>query len=49
VIYANHLLRAAYPQMVKTAEIILRHGRALEAEPLLASISEALSIIPENR
>jgi phosphoenolpyruvate phosphomutase / 2-hydroxyethylphosphonate cytidylyltransferase len=49
VIYANHLLRAAYPQMVKTAEIILRHGRALEAEPLLASISEALGIIPDNR
>ena len=49
VIYANHLLRAAYPQMVKTAESILHNGRALEAEPLLSPISEALSIIPENR
>ena len=49
VIYANHLLRAAYPQMVKTAESILHHGRALEADPLLSPINEALSIIPENR
>jgi phosphoenolpyruvate phosphomutase len=49
VIYANHLLRAAYPQMVKVAEVILRHGRALEAEPYLAPIKEALAIIPENQ
>ena len=49
VIYANHMLRAAYPQMVKVAETILRHGRSLEADPYLAPISDALSIIPENR
>jgi phosphoenolpyruvate phosphomutase / 2-hydroxyethylphosphonate cytidylyltransferase len=49
VIYANHLLRAAYPQMVKVARTILENGRALEADPYLAPISEALSIIPENR
>ena len=48
VIYANHMLRAAYPQMRKVAESILEHGRALEAEPYLASISDALAIIPEN-
>lgn len=48
VIYANHMLRAAYPQMVRVAETVLRHGRALEAEPLLAPISDALRIIPEN-
>ena len=48
VIYANHLLRAAYPQMAKVAQTILEHGRALEAEPLLAPIKEALAIIPEN-
>jgi phosphoenolpyruvate phosphomutase / 2-hydroxyethylphosphonate cytidylyltransferase len=48
VIYANHMLRAAYPQMVKVAETILSHGRALEADPFLASIGEALAIIPEN-
>jgi phosphoenolpyruvate phosphomutase / 2-hydroxyethylphosphonate cytidylyltransferase len=48
VIYANHMLRAAYPQMVKVAETILVNGRALEADPYLASINEALAIIPEN-
>ena len=48
VIYANHMLRAAYPQMVKVAETILHHGRALEADPYLAPISDALDIIPEN-
>jgi phosphoenolpyruvate phosphomutase len=49
VIYANHLLRAAYPQMVKVAETVLVHGRALEADPYLAPLKEALSIIPENQ
>lgn len=49
VIYANHLLRAAYPQMVKVAQTILANGRALEADPYLASIQEALAIIPENQ
>jgi phosphoenolpyruvate phosphomutase / 2-hydroxyethylphosphonate cytidylyltransferase len=48
VIYANHLLRAAYPQMVKVAETILHNGRALEADPYLAPIKDALAIIPEN-
>src|SRR5690606_1865772 len=32
VIYANHLLRSAYPAMVRTAQSILQHGRAKEAE-----------------
>lgn len=49
VIYANHLLRAAYPQMVQVAGTILSHGRALEADPYLAPIEEALAIIPENQ
>ena len=31
VIYANHLLRSAYPSMVKTAESILENGRSKEA------------------
>jgi phosphoenolpyruvate phosphomutase / 2-hydroxyethylphosphonate cytidylyltransferase len=48
VIYANHLLRAAYPQMVKVAQTILQHGRALEADPYLAPIKDALAIIPQN-
>lgn len=48
VIYANHMLRAAYPQMAKVATTILENGRALEAEPHLAPISDALSIISGN-
>ena len=48
VIYANHMLRAAYPQMAKVATTILESGRALEAEPHLAPISDALSIISGN-
>lgn len=49
VIYANHLLRSAYPAMVSVAESILHHGRALEAEKLCLPISEVLSLIPGNR
>ena len=49
VIYANHLLRAAYPRMVKVAQTILANGRALEADPYLAPIEDALAIIPENQ
>ena len=46
VIYANHLLRSAYPAMVKTAKSILRNGRASECESDLLSIKEILSLIP---
>lgn len=49
VIYANHMLRSAYPQMSLTARTILENGRATEAEPLLSPIKDALAIIPENR
>lgn len=49
VIYANHMMRAAYPQMARAASTILEYGRATEAEPLLAPIKDALAIIPENR
>lgn len=45
VIYANHMLRSAYPAMRRTAETILEHGRALEADALCAPISEILSLI----
>jgi phosphoenolpyruvate phosphomutase len=49
VIYANHLLRAAYPAMKKTAESILENGRALEAEAICLPIAAALELIPGNR
>lgn len=49
VIYANHLLRSAYPAMVKVAESILSHERALEASDMCMSIKEILNLIPGTR
>lgn len=50
VIYANHLLRAAYPQMQRVAKSILEHQRAKEAsDAYCMSIDEILSVIPESR
>jgi phosphoenolpyruvate phosphomutase / 2-hydroxyethylphosphonate cytidylyltransferase len=46
VIYANHLLRAAYPAMQRAAFDILRHGRAAEAEANLMPIDDILKLIP---
>ena len=46
VIYANHLLRSAYPAMRQTAQSILQNGRSLEADSNLLSIKEILSLIP---
>ncbi|HPW18126.1 MAG TPA: phosphoenolpyruvate mutase [Candidatus Aminicenantes bacterium] len=46
VIYANQLLRSAYPAMIRTAESILRHGRALESESESLPIRDILRLIP---
>ena len=46
VIYANQLLRAAYPAMLSTAESILRNERAAESEKYMMSIKEILNLIP---
>lgn len=47
VIYANHLLRSAYPAMVKCAQSILEHGRCKEAsEEYCMPIKEILTLIP---
>jgi phosphoenolpyruvate phosphomutase len=48
VIYANHLLRSAYPAMVRTAETILRNERALEAAEECMPIKEIITLIPES-
>ncbi len=45
VIYANQLLRSAYPAMWNTAETILKHERALEADENCISIKEILKLI----
>lgn len=49
VIYANHLLRAAYPAMVNCAKSILEHGRSLEANDLCMPIKEILELIPGTK
>ncbi len=46
VIYANQLLRSAYPAMVNTAKSILTNQRAYEARPNLMPIKEILTLIP---
>lgn len=48
VIYANQLLRSAYPAMVETAKGILRYGRAAEVEERLMPIKDIISLIPER-
>jgi len=49
VIYANHLIRSAYPSMVKTAENILKNGRAEEAsKKYCMPIKDIISLIPED-
>ena len=46
VIYANHLLRSAYPAMRNTAISILKNGRSLECDSNIMSIKEILNLIP---
>lgn len=49
VIYANQLLRAAYPAMLETARSILENGRSLEIDSKLLPISEIIELIPGSR
>ena len=49
VIYANHMLRAAYPAMYKAAKSILENKRAFEAREYCMSIKEILEIIPGTK
>jgi len=49
VITANHMLRAAYPAMLKVAKSVLENGRSLEAEPDCMSIKEILEFIPGTK
>jgi phosphoenolpyruvate phosphomutase len=46
VIYANQLLRSAYPAMVNTAKSILCHQRSSECDQRLLPINEILELIP---
>ena len=49
VIYANHLLRSAYPSMVATAESILKNERSLEADDYCLPIKDILELIPYEK
>jgi len=45
VIYANHLMRATFPSLERTAVNILKFGRAKETEKYLAPIKTIISLI----
>jgi len=49
VIYANQLLRSAYPAMVNTARSILEHRRSAEADAQMMPIKEILELIPGGK
>ncbi len=48
VIYANHLLRSAYPAMVDAARSILRHKRCHEVGASCLGIDDIIRLIPEG-
>lgn len=49
VIYANQLLRSAYPAMVNTAKSILEHGRSAECDAHMMPIKDILELIPGTK
>lgn len=49
VIYANHMLRAAYPAMVKVATSILENHRSYDANDLCMPIKQILELIPGTK
>tara|TARA_B100000795_G_C22786752_1_gene434985 strand:+ start:63 stop:1367 length:1305 start_codon:yes stop_codon:yes gene_type:complete len=48
VIYANQLLRAAYPAMKNIAKKILKHSRAFEADKEIIPIKEIINLIKND-
>ena len=49
VIYANQLLRSAYPAMLKTSKSILTHSRSAESDKEMMAIKEILELIPGTK
>ena len=48
IIYANHLLRSAYPSMINSAQSILENSRSKEAsDEYCMSIKDIITLIPE--
>ena len=48
VIYANQLLRSAYPAMQNTAKTILKNSRAFEADKKIIPIKEIINLIKND-
>ena len=48
VIYANHLLRAAYPAMELTAKKILENKRSFEIEKNIIPIKKIINLIGDG-
>lgn len=48
VIYANHLIRSAYPSMMETATTILENERCKEVDDNCLPIKEILTLIPDE-
>lgn len=46
VIYANQLMRSQVPAMQRTAQSILKHHRAMEADGMLMPFQEIIRLIP---
>ncbi len=49
IIYANHMLRASYPAMLKVATTILENERSKEADSLCMPIKQILELIPGTK
>lgn len=49
VIYANQLLRSAYPAMMETAKSILTNQRSAECDVRMLSIKDILELIPGTK
>ena len=49
IIYANHMLRAAYPAMSRVAKQILRDGQSSGVDDQIISIKEILELIPGTK
>ena len=49
VIYANHMLRSAYPAMLEVAKTILENERGFEVRPKCLSIKQILEMIPGTK
>ena len=45
VIYANHMLRAAYPAMTEAAKMILKHKRSSPIENKITPIKDILTLV----